>query len=110
MIESYYTPEQLQQRRQQFGEDAIQGFEHEWAGLYARLRDLREAGVDPAAPEPQALGRRADELIELFTGGDPGIRASLQRMYEQEGPEKASRGTASPEDFAYMGAVRSARS
>ena len=38
----------------------------------------------------------------MFTGGDPGIRASLQRMYEQEGPQRASRGMADPEDQAYL--------
>ena len=42
--------------------------------------------------------------------GDPGIRASLQRMYEQEGPEKASRGMGSPEDFEYMDAIRATAS
>ena len=111
MAEQYYTPEQLQQleqRRQQFGEEEIKRVEQEWADLYVRLRELREAGVDPGDPEPQALGRRAGELIEMFTGGDPGIRASLQRMYEQEGPEKASRGMGSPEDFEYMNAIRAA--
>ena len=111
MAEQYYTPEQLQQleqRRQEFGDDEIKRVEQEWADLYARLRELREAGVDPGDPEPQALGRRAGELIEMFTGGDPGIRASLQRMYEQEGPEKASRGMGSPEDFEYMNAIRAA--
>ena len=56
----------------------------------------------------QALGRRAGELVQMFTGGDPGIQASLQRMYEQEGPEKASRGMGSPEDFEYMAAIRAA--
>jgi MerR family transcriptional regulator, thiopeptide resistance regulator len=111
MIENYYTPEQLQQleqRRNELGEDAIEAVEQEWTELYARLRELREAGVDPADPEPQALGRRAGKLIEMFTGGDPGIAASLQRMYETEGPEKASRGMGSPEDFEYMNAIRAA--
>jgi DNA-binding transcriptional MerR regulator len=109
MVEKYYTPEQLQQleqRRQSLGEEKIQQVEQEWADLYARLRELREAGVDPGEPEPQALGKRAGELIEMFTGGDAGIRASLQRMYEQEGPEKASRGMGSPEDFDYMNRIR----
>ena len=113
MIERYYTPEQLQQleqRREELGDDGIKAVEQEWAELYARLTELREAGVDPAADEPQALGRRAGELIGRFTGGDPGIAASLQRMYETEQPEKASRGMGSAEDFAYMEAIRSARS
>jgi DNA-binding transcriptional MerR regulator len=112
MFEKYYTPEQLEQlerRRSEFGDERIKQVEQEWADLYARLRELREAGVDPADPEPQALGRRAGELISMFTGGDPGIAASLQRMYEQEGPEKASRGMGDPEDFEYMNAIRAAR-
>lgn len=111
MFEKYYTPEQLQQlerRRLEFGDERIKAVEQEWADLYARLRELREAGVDPGDPEPQALGRRAGELIQLFTGGDPGIAASLQRMYEQEGPERASRGMGSPEDFEYLAAIRAA--
>ena len=111
MSEKYYTPEQLQQleqRGQEFGEEAIKAVEQEWADLFARMRELRDAGVDPGDPEPQALGRRADELVEMFTGGDPGIRASLQRMYEQEGPEKASSGMATREDFEYLNAIRAA--
>ncbi|HWM12597.1 MAG TPA: MerR family transcriptional regulator [Solirubrobacteraceae bacterium] len=113
MFEKYYTAEQLQQleqRRQEFGDDRIKQVEQEWADLYARLRELRKAGVDPADPEPQALGRRAGELIAMFTGDDPGIAASLQKMYETEGPEKASRGIGSPEDFEYMNAIRAASS
>jgi MerR family transcriptional regulator, thiopeptide resistance regulator len=111
MIEKYYTREQLEQlerRRAEFGDERIKQVEQEWADLYARLRELREAGADPAGPEPQALGRRAGELIAMFTGGDPGIAASLQRMYEREGPENASRGMGSPEDFEYMNAIRAA--
>jgi DNA-binding transcriptional MerR regulator len=113
MFEKYYTPEQLQQleeRRRQFGDEQIKQDEQEWADLYTRLRALREAGVAPADPEPQALGRRAGELIEMVTGGDPGIAASLQRLYEREGPEKASRGMGSAEDFEYLKAIRAARS
>jgi DNA-binding transcriptional MerR regulator len=113
MFEKYYTPEQLQQleeRRRQIGEDEIKRVEREWQEIYASLRELREAGVDPAAPEAQALGDRAFELIELFTGGDPGIRDSLQRMYAQEDHANLTRGMGTPEDVAYMGAIRTARS
>jgi MerR family transcriptional regulator, thiopeptide resistance regulator len=113
MFEKYYTPEQLAQlerRREAFGDEQIKAVEREWAELYASLREHRERGTDPADPTVQALGRRAGELVEMFTGGDPGIRASLQRMYEQEGPQRASRGMADPDDFAYLEAIRAARS
>jgi hypothetical protein len=45
----------------------------------------------------------------MFTGGDQGITESLRRMYEQEDPQTLTRGMGSPEDVAYMGAIRKAR-
>ncbi len=50
----------------------------------------------------QAPVKRWNELIEAFTGGDAGIRASLQKMYEQEGPEAASREMVDRETTNYM--------
>src|SRR5919197_1928966 len=75
MFEKYYTPEQLQQleeRRQQLGEDEIKRVEQEWKDLYARVREHREKGTDPSDPAVQALVRRSGELIRMFTGGGPG--------------------------------------
>jgi hypothetical protein len=113
MFEKYYTPEQLQQleqRRQELGDDAIKAVENEWTELYAQVRAHREAGTDPADPEVQKLVTRSGELIRMFTGGDPGIAAGLQRMYATEGPERASRGMASPEDLEYLERARASRS
>jgi DNA-binding transcriptional MerR regulator len=105
MQTQYYTPEQLEQleqRRQALGPETIERVQQEWAELFAELERHRSAGADPATPEVQALSRRSEELIEMFTGGDPGIRASLKRMYDEEGPQRASRGMASPELFEYL--------
>ena len=112
MIERYYTPEQLEQleaRRRQLGEEGMQRVQRDWAALFAEARRLRDAGTDPADARVQALADRADTLIEAFTGGDPGIRASLQRMYDEQGPQRASRGMADPELLAYLQAAREAR-
>jgi hypothetical protein len=57
----------------------------------------------------QALARRSAELIAMFTGGDPGIRASLQRLYEDLGPERASHGVATPELQDYLTRAHAAR-
>ncbi len=43
------------------------------------------------------------ELIEAFTGGDPGILNGLKTMFEEEGPERASRGAIDPELMRYVG-------
>ena len=106
MFEKYYTPEQLEtleQRRRELGDDAIRRAEGEWADLIAEAEDLRAAGVDPADERVQAVAARWRELVEQFTGGDPGIQASLKAMYEAEGPERASRGALSSELMEWMG-------
>jgi len=74
------------------------------------LAVYRTNGTDPSDPAVQALVTRSGELIQMFTGGDPGIAASLKRMYEQEGPQRASRGFADPEDMAYLEQARASRS
>jgi TipAS antibiotic-recognition protein len=69
----------------------------------------RDRGTDPTAPRMQELARRWQDLIEQFTGGDPGIASSLQRMYREEGAFAASRG-AVPDDelMKYVGAAMAA--
>ena len=104
-MERYYTPEQLaqlEQRRRELGDEAIRRAEQEWSELINAVEVERARGTDPASPRMQELARRWQDLIEQFTGGDPGIRRSLQRMYEQEGVEAASRGMVSAELAAYV--------
>jgi DNA-binding transcriptional MerR regulator len=100
VFERYYTAEQLAQleaRRNMLGDESIKAAEQQWADLIREAEEARAAGVDPASPQAQGLARRWRELIEQFTGGDQGIRQSLQKMYESEGPQKASHGMVSPE-------------
>jgi hypothetical protein len=52
---------------------------------------------------------RWEDLISQFTGGDPGIRQSLQNMYESEGPKEASRGMVDPELMSWMNEAMEAR-
>ena len=111
-MDEYYTPEQLsdlERRRNELGEEGMQRSQQEWADLIVEAEEHMRKGTDPAAPEVQGLVRRWEALIEQFTGGDPGIRASLQKMYEDKGPQEASRGTVSPELMAYIGRGMSAK-
>src|SRR5690606_16330808 len=87
MFEKYYTPEQLEQlakRREAVGEERIREVEAEWPRLVEGVRAEMEKGTDPSDPRVQTLAQRWRALIEEFTGGDPGIASSLNRMYEQE--------------------------
>jgi MerR family transcriptional regulator, thiopeptide resistance regulator len=111
MRQRYYTPEQLDQlelRRQAIGEDAIRDVEREWAGIFATLRTELDAGTDPADPRLRPLAERGRALVAMFTGGDPGITASLKAMWEKEDPEQVSRGMVDAELWDYYGKVQAA--
>ena len=43
-----------------------------------------EAGTDPSSERVRTLARRWMELVNEFTGGDPGISRSLSNMWRQE--------------------------
>jgi DNA-binding transcriptional MerR regulator len=110
-IERYYTPEQLEQldeRRRALGPEGMERAQRDWAEVIAQARMHMERGTDPAAPEMQAIAARWDGLIEQFTGGDPGIRASLGRVYADNGPETASRGMVDSDLMAYVQRARDA--
>ena len=86
-LHRYYTPEQLkylEQRRREVGEERIRQAEAEWAELIERVRAEMEAGTDPSNERVQALARRSMELVEEFTGGDPGIERSVSNMWQEE--------------------------
>ncbi len=112
MIEKHYTQEQLEtltDRAKELGPERMERAQREWAELYADVERERAAGTDPRDPRIRELAARAEALIKQFTGGDPGVRASLERMYAEEGPERASRGLVDREVFDYLKRARSGR-
>jgi DNA-binding transcriptional MerR regulator len=87
MFEKYYTPEQmadLKQRGEQLGAAHVQEVESEWPRLMAEVQAAMEQGTDPADERVQQLARRWQELVQEFTGGDPGITKSLGRVWQEE--------------------------
>lgn len=87
MFEKYYTREQLDQlaqRREEVGEARIREVEAEWPKLMEEVRVEMEKGTDPSHPRVQELARRWQGLINEFTGGDPGIKRSLGKLYASE--------------------------
>lgn len=106
MSESYYTAEQQEQlaeRRQALGPEGMAAAERDWAELIEAVRTEQAAGTDPADPRMLELAGRWRALIEQFTGGDDGIRQSLQQMYREQGSQTASRGMVDPELMEYVG-------
>jgi MerR family transcriptional regulator, thiopeptide resistance regulator len=105
MIEKY-TPDQqaqLEQRRDELGDDGIRQAERDWAALIEAVKTERAKGTRPPAAPMLELARQWQALIEQFTGGDEGIRRSLATMYHEQGSEAASRGMVDPELMQYVG-------
>jgi DNA-binding transcriptional MerR regulator len=86
-MDKYYTSEQLdwlRDRAKTVGEARMREVEAEWPILIAEVRAEMDKGTDPASAPVQALAQRWMALIHEFTGGNPGIEQSLQKMYQQE--------------------------
>nr|MBX2820804.1 TipAS antibiotic-recognition domain-containing protein [Rhodothermaceae bacterium] len=111
MHEKYYTEEQLgslKKRREALGQEGMQKAQEDWTELNSAFRNAMENGLDPADEKVQVLVSRMAELIQAFTGGDPEVERSLGRMYQEEGPEQASRGAVDKTLFEYIGKARAA--
>lgn len=106
MFQKYYSQGQLDQlaeRGKTLGEDKIRAVEKEWTLLIDAVKGEMSRGTDPQSDAVRKLAERWQELIEMFTGGDPEISRSLASMYKEEGPAKASSGVLDAEVCAYIG-------
>jgi DNA-binding transcriptional MerR regulator len=113
MHQKYYTPEQLEElekRRLELGDEGMARAQQEWQELIESVKAEKAKGTPPDDPRMKELAGRWAGLIEAFTGGDRGIRDSLQNMYESEGVDRASQGMIDPELMSYVDAAMRARS
>ncbi len=86
-MESHYTPEQLaelQERGRHLGEDGLRQAEADWQHLIGEVRAEMARGTDPTSERVRSLAARWQALVQAFTGGNPEITRSLQRMWETE--------------------------
>ncbi|CAM3683132.1 MerR family transcriptional regulator [Roseateles saccharophilus] len=102
--ERWFSPDQmraLRQRWEAMPEAERDAVELEWPKLIQAARTAMDAGRDPGAPEVQALVRRWLVLQKRFLDMAPGMKDTMQRMYEAE-PELARQSGVTPELFAYL--------
>jgi TipAS antibiotic-recognition domain len=108
MSERHYTPEQMQRLRARadaLGPDGMRAAQDAWREIYAALRAAMQTGTAPDDPRLEPHRRRARELIAAFTGGEPDIAASLERVWSTEDPERVSHGMVDRELAEYAGRV-----
>lgn len=109
MIEQYYTPEQMDQFRQRAaapgGQEMTEKGTADWAELIADYTAAMRAGTDPADPKAQALEKRRQALVSVFTGGDPAIEQNLKRLWTEQGDKLAAQFGYDPKVMEYLGKV-----
>ena len=82
-VKKYYTEEQLKDLARRGTPEVLERGQREWAALIKEV----EASLDedPESEKAQELAARWSNLIEEFTGGDPGIRENLAKLYADQG-------------------------
>jgi DNA-binding transcriptional MerR regulator len=80
-MKKYYTQEQLADLARRGTPEVLERGRLEWQKLLGEVEAAVAEGLDPASERAQALAARWEGLIEEFTGGDPGIRENLTRLY-----------------------------
>jgi len=88
LAEKYFTAEQMaaiKEGRAEAGPEKLNQMQECWVELIALIRTEMEQGTDPADPKVQALATRWQELVNQSTGGDPGIKQAMKRIWEERG-------------------------
>ena len=80
-MKKYYNEEQLAKIRQRWWPEVQAESERGWAELVRDTEAAITSGADPTSDIGLKLGERRQELLRLFTGGDPGIEQSLKNLY-----------------------------
>jgi DNA-binding transcriptional MerR regulator len=108
-VEKYYTPEQREQikkRGEEVDGDEIKRNQKEWSRILEDAEVSMKAGTPATDPQVQALARRYSELGQWFaagfTGGDPGLRKSLNRLWADKGDELQHQFGKGPEVDQYL--------
>jgi MerR family transcriptional regulator, thiopeptide resistance regulator len=81
-MKKYYTEEQLDDLRKRWSPEVQAASERGWAELVHDVESAIARGETPESETGRKLAERRQKLLDLFTGGDPGIAANLERLYE----------------------------
>jgi len=80
-MKNYYTEEQLENLRSRWSPEVQAESERGWAELVRDVEAAIARGENPESETGHRLAERRQKLLKLFTGGDPGITANLQKLY-----------------------------
>jgi DNA-binding transcriptional MerR regulator len=79
----YYSEQALESlAKRQVSAETIEQAQRDWAVLIQEVEAALDQ--DPAGPAAQGLAARWQKLIDAFTGGDPGVRQGLNKLYADQ--------------------------
>jgi DNA-binding transcriptional MerR regulator len=114
MIESYYTPEQMESFKKRYeeasaaGRDLAQEGTAAWQELLAQYSAEMKKGTDPADARLQMLEKRRQALVSSFSGGDTAIEQNLTRLWVEQGDKLCAQYGIDPKLMEYLGKVAKA--
>ena len=80
-MKKYYTEEQLANLRKRWSPEVQAESQRGWAALVQDTEAAIARGENPGGKIGQQLAMRRQELLDQFTGGDPGMEENLQKLY-----------------------------
>jgi DNA-binding transcriptional MerR regulator len=80
-MQKYYTDEQLENLRQRWSPEVQAESQRGWDALAADTEAAIAQGANPSSAMGLELAKRREALLRMFTGDDPGIEKSLQRLF-----------------------------
>jgi len=83
----YYSDEakqKIEERATTLSPEVIEQGQRDWATLISEVEAVVSEGLDPRSERAAALATRWGQLIKAFTGGDPEIKAGLNKMYSDQ--------------------------
>ena len=80
-MKKYYSEEQLENLRQRWSPQVQVESERGWKELARDVETAIARGQSPESETGRKLAERRQKLLALFTGGDRGIEASLEKLY-----------------------------
>lgn len=80
-MKQYYTEEQLENLRSRWSPEVQAESQRGWNELARDVEAAIARGESPESDTGRKLAERRQKLLDLFTGGDTGIAANLQKLY-----------------------------
>jgi len=107
IAQKHYTQEQLRElRARPFSAEDQARVGAAWTKVFADIEALG-ANADPGSEAALEIGRRARDLINEFTQGDPALTKAVTGMKREmmQDPEIAKQGPGTPQSSAFLGRI-----